>query len=269
MTSNLASIALLGGVTIISASVAIMGYADRAYGQTVTPPPEILIDRDPIAMPPPNIPAVRRAVAPVVSPSPNLNRATTSSSPSINSFRSNQFSAANAPAPVSGSVIPPTNNYTAANTTPRNNAAPNNVTINRNYRSNYQAGYSDLSNGNFNNTGSTTVAASDPVNLPANVPVGNPDTPGEINQLFAFLSQNIPPVDGQPNELNYAVVLPATSDSLLSQIQEIVPTAKVISSRRGSCIQVQAYRERGRAESLTAMLRSVGFDARVLHQSGI
>jgi hypothetical protein len=176
----------------------------------------------------------------------------------MNGFRSNQFSADNAPTPVAGTNIAPANNVTA-----------NNVVINRNYRSNYQASYSDLSNGNFNNTAPTTVAASDPVNLPANVPVGNPESPGEINQLFAFLSQNIPPVDGTPDELNYAVVLPATGDSLLSQIQEIVPTAKVISSRRGSCIQVQAYRERGRAESLTSMLRSVGFDARVLHQSGI
>jgi cell division protein FtsN len=118
------------------------------------------------------------------------------------------------------------------------------------------------------------VAASDPVsfptNLPTNAPVpsGNPEVPTDVNQLFAFLSQNIPPVDGAAGELNYTVVVPGTADSLLNQIQEIIPTAKVVSSRMGACIQVQAYRDRGRAESLTAMLRSVGFDARVLHQSG-
>ena len=333
MALNPARVALLG-VTILGASclAAMADQCGAALGQTVTPPTEVLIDRDPIAVPPPNVPVIRRPVAPAIvtpaSPSVSTTSPTnipnnipnnpptnspTNDNPSLNGFSNSGFSASNAPAPVATPPLPPvtasqvmtpptTRRQTARTQTIRpqtirpqttgtvpmvsSRSSGNNLT-NGNYsnygsyrnRSGSAVSYSAPSSGNLINRSLstpavTTVAASDPVsfptNLPTNAPVpsGNPEVPTDVNQLFAFLSQNIPPVDGAAGELNYTVVVPGTADSLLNQIQEIIPTAKVVSSRMGACIQVQAYRDRGRAESLTAMLRSVGFDARVLHQNG-
>ncbi len=276
--------AALLGVTILGASylanilATMVSQVDGALGQTITPPTEILIDRDPITVPPPNVPVVRRPVAlPVNVSSPVPTTA-------------NRFSADNVPAPITtNSVVTPittartssssisavstaTSGTTSSNGRLSGSRVTRSVAVNSVPPSVSPNDTPAISGKGLTSTSAavTTVAASDPVNVPANVPVpsANPDQPTDLNQLFAFLSQNIPPVDGAANELNYMVILPSTAESLLAQVQEIVPTAKVISSRMGSCIQVQAYRERGRAEALTAMLRSVGFDARVLHQDG-
>ena len=276
--------AALLGVTILGASylanilATMVSQVDGALGQTITPPTEILIDRDPITVPPPNVPVVRRPVAlPVNVSSPVPTTA-------------NRFSADNVPAPITtNSVVTPittartssssisavstaTSGTTSSNGRLSGSRVTRSVAVNSVPPSVSPNDTPAISGKGLTSTSAavTTVAASDPVNVPANVPVpsANPDQPTDLNQLFAFLSQNIPPVDGAANELNYMVILPSTAESLLAQVQEIVPTAKVISSRMGSCIQVQAYRERGRAEALTAMLRSVGFDARVLHQNG-
>jgi hypothetical protein len=64
---------------------------------------------------------------------------------------------------------------------------------------------------------------------------------------------------------HYYVIVPSTSPSLLEKAREIVPTAKLSSSRLGAYIEIQGFSKRSSAESLNSMVRSRGFDSRVIY----
>jgi cell division protein FtsN len=70
---------------------------------------------------------------------------------------------------------------------------------------------------------------------------------------------------GQPDDAPYVVAIPARRDDLLYQVQEIVPTAFLTDSRRGTYVQAGAFPMRSQAQALSRELRDQGFDARVVY----
>ncbi|MEE3719183.1 iron uptake porin [Tumidithrix elongata RA019] len=66
---------------------------------------------------------------------------------------------------------------------------------------------------------------------------------------------------------HYYVIVPSTSESLLEKAREIVPTAKISSSRLGKYIEIQGFNKRSSAEALNTTVRSRGFDSRVIYEN--
>lgn len=72
-------------------------------------------------------------------------------------------------------------------------------------------------------------------------------------------------VIGQPAGFPYVVVVPGSYIRRLKRVQEIVPTAFITSSRRGTYIQAASFPSRGPANDLSERLRHFGFDAQVAY----
>jgi len=66
-------------------------------------------------------------------------------------------------------------------------------------------------------------------------------------------------------ELRYFVIIPSTSNSIMQRVRAIAPAAKFKTSNRGPYIEVQGYPDRASAETMSATMRSQGFDARVAY----
>lgn len=64
----------------------------------------------------------------------------------------------------------------------------------------------------------------------------------------------------------YVVAIPSRSNITLADIQQFVPDAQVRSLRRGTFVQAGRYENREMAEGISYLLRSQGFDARVITQ---
>ncbi len=107
---------------------------------------------------------------------------------------------------------------------------------------------------------------STPSSLPPIAP-GNALTaiPIEVTPLPAppSVAIDVPPASGIKNR--YFVIIPSTVGSVLDKARNIVPTARLTSSDRGTYIEVQGYPDRPSAETLNATMRSQGLDSRVIY----
>ena len=94
-----------------------------------------------------------------------------------------------------------------------------------------------------------------------NLPPFLPNVPANVN-----LPVTRPPAPTENLALRnrYFVIIPSVDAALLSQVQVIVPTARLNSSYRGSYIEVQGYPDRPSAETLNATMRSRGLNTRVV-----
>jgi len=75
----------------------------------------------------------------------------------------------------------------------------------------------------------------------------------------------VPPATAPNVKNRYFVIIPSTVDAVLDKARNIVPTARLTSSDRGTYIEVQGYPDRPSAETLNATLRSQGLDSRVIY----
>ncbi|NET36906.1 MAG: hypothetical protein F6K19_33580 [Cyanothece sp. SIO1E1] len=71
-------------------------------------------------------------------------------------------------------------------------------------------------------------------------------------------------VIGRPLMTRYVVAVPRRSDNTLDAVRQCVPDAFITRSRFGPYVYAGAFPNRNRAESLSALLRSEGLDARVI-----
>jgi hypothetical protein len=110
---------------------------------------------------------------------------------------------------------------------------------------------------NISNTGNNTIDISRPGQPGQPVPIQTyptaPNTTAEINPP-PTLSRN-----------RYYVIVPSSVDSVLAKVRNLVPTARLTASERGTYIEVQGFPERGSAEALSINMRSQGLDSRVIY----
>jgi hypothetical protein len=104
-----------------------------------------------------------------------------------------------------------------------------------------------------NNSANNTIDISRPGQPGQPVPVQSPDTTAAINPP-PTLSRN-----------RYYVIVPSSVDTVLTKVRNIVPTARLTASERGTYIEVQGFPDRGSAEALNTNMRSQGLDARVIY----
>jgi hypothetical protein len=88
------------------------------------------------------------------------------------------------------------------------------------------------------------------------VPVQSPDTPNTTAAI------NPPPTLSRNR---YYVIVPSSVDTVLTKVRNIVPTARLTASERGTYIEVQGFPDRGSAEALNINMRSQGLDSRVIY----
>jgi hypothetical protein len=105
----------------------------------------------------------------------------------------------------------------------------------------------------INNPTNNTIDISRPGQPGQPVPVQSPETIASINPP-PTLSRN-----------RYYVIVPSSVDTVLTKVRNIVPTARLTASERGTYIEVQGFPERGSAEALNINMRSQGLDSRVIY----
>jgi len=64
----------------------------------------------------------------------------------------------------------------------------------------------------------------------------------------------------------YVVAIPSRSSTTLADVRQFAPEAQIRSLRRGTFVQAGRYENREMAEGISSLLRSQGFDARVITQ---
>jgi hypothetical protein len=104
-----------------------------------------------------------------------------------------------------------------------------------------------------NNPTNNTIDISRPGQPGQPVPVQSPDTTASINPP-PTLSRN-----------RYYVIVPSSVDTVFTKVRNIVPTARLTASERGTYIEVQGFPDRGSAEALNINMRSQGLDSRVIY----
>jgi len=122
-----------------------------------------------------------------------------------------------------------------------------------------------------------------PSNFPSNFPNDLPGVPSAIppaGQGTIEISrpqqtyQATPQLPGQTASINpppevsrnrYFVIIPSAADAILQKTRNIVPTARLTATERGTYIEVQGYPERRSADTLSSTLRSQGLDSRVIY----
>lgn len=87
----------------------------------------------------------------------------------------------------------------------------------------------------------------------------------ELIEFTTSADQSDVIVLGQPQNFPYVVVIPGDEFELLREVQEVVPTAFMTSSRRGRYIYTASFPKRRPADALNAQLRHLGFDAQVTY----
>ncbi len=125
-----------------------------------------------------------------------------------------------------------------------------------------------LSNNSGNNSGNAINNSSGtPVALPG-VPSGNAvilATPPVITPLPAPPSVTENLATRITARSRYFVIIPSVTEANLEKARNIVPSARLNSSERGTYIEVQGYPDRSSAETLNATMRAQGFDSRVIY----
>lgn len=80
----------------------------------------------------------------------------------------------------------------------------------------------------------------------------------QVNQDLAALAESVK---------RYYVIIPTSSEEVLTKSRGVVSTAKISSSRLGQYIEVQGFNKRSYAEALNAKMRSQGFNSRVIYEN--
>jgi hypothetical protein len=116
------------------------------------------------------------------------------------------------------------------------------------------------------------VPASPDISTPNNstIDISRPGQPGQpvpIQTYPAPAPNTTEAIEPPPtvSRNRYYVIVPSSVDTVLAKVRNIVPTARLTASERGTYIEVQGFPERGSAEALNTNMRSQGLDARVIY----
>ncbi len=111
----------------------------------------------------------------------------------------------------------------------------------------------------IDNTTNGTIDISRPGQTGQPVPIQTVPAPNTTNTTAAI---NPPPTLSRNR---YYVIVPSSVDTVLAKVRNLVPTARLTASERGTYIEVQGFPDRGSAEALNTNMRSQGLDSRVIY----
>ena len=125
-------------------------------------------------------------------------------------------------------------------------------------------GVPNLPPSNFPNNDLPGVPSAIPPAGQGTIEISRPQQPYQAAPQLPGPTASInPPPEVSRNR--YFVIIPSSADAILQKTKNIVPTARLTATERGTYIEVQGYPERRSADTLSSTLRSQGLDSRVIY----